>query len=84
MTEDEYETIRNASAEGGARCVSEFARHALLESARPAPPVPGNGGPTGCALLSDFDHRLTRVEKEPAQVADDLNAHVNETAVNGE
>jgi hypothetical protein len=68
MTEEEYDAILQASAEGGARCVSEFARNALLESARPSPVVP---------TLSGLDVRLTRVEKGLADVAVELHAHLD-------
>ena len=71
ITEEEYEAIRAASADGGARCVSEFARNALLESARSAPAAPG-------IVISGLDIRLTRVEKELAQVAGDLHTHLQE------
>jgi hypothetical protein len=69
MTEEEYEAIRQASAEGGARCVSEFVRNALLESTRPAPP--------SGATISGLDLRLSRVEKELAAVAGELHAHLD-------
>jgi hypothetical protein len=79
MTEEEYEAVRQASANGGARCVSEFARNALLDSAaRPKSSVsPEN---SVCAVLSGFDHRLARLESELAQVSVRLRIHLQDSA----
>lgn len=77
ITEEEYDAIRQASVEGGARCVSEFARNALLGSAA-LPSVKGTPEPAICNAMSGLDSRLTRVEKELEQVAGELHAHLNE------
>ena len=68
MTEEEYEAVQSASASGSARCVSDFARSALLLSAQSARPAAA----FGCALLSDIDTRLTRVEIVLSKVAEQL------------
>ena len=81
ITEEEYEAIRQASEEGGARCVSEFARSALLGSAHSAPPP---DQPPACSVISCFDVRLTRVEKELAQVTSELHTHLNDAGKDGE
>ena len=67
ITEEEYELIRRASADGGARCVSEFVRNALLTSAQPV---------TAPNCTDDVHIRLTRVEKDVAQLAGELHAHI--------
>ena len=84
ITEEEYQAIRQASADGGARCVSEFARNALLGSAHSAPAVRPVSEPHECGLLRGFDQRLTRVENELEKVAGEVHAHLSDSAASGE
>jgi hypothetical protein len=84
ITEEEYEAIRQASADGGARCVSEFARNALLGSAHAAAAPTPASEPQTCGLLRGFDQRLTRVEHELEKVAGEVQAHRGESAASRE
>ena len=84
MTEQEYEAIRQASADAGARSVSEFGRNALLESARPTHTDSTRDASAAPACSCELDVRLTRVEMELTQVCDELYAHLNNAAASSE
>jgi hypothetical protein len=67
MTDEEYDRLRGASEDTGARSVSEFARQALLTP----PPQPSLGHPA-CERLVTLDARLAKVEHEVAHIKDEL------------
>jgi hypothetical protein len=70
MSDEEYTRLLRASAGNGARSVSEFARHALLNSAQePAAP---------CCWRQDFDsldERITRVERDVTEIKNEIIVH---------
>lgn len=66
MTEEEYDRLRGASEDQGARSVSEFARQALLTPPQPAPAL------RCCDSIVTLDARIARVEHEVAHLKDEL------------
>jgi hypothetical protein len=67
MTEEEYERLRDASQDRGARSVSEFARQALLTTSQPV-----SRSPLCCESLVTLDARIAKVEHEVAHIKDEL------------
>jgi hypothetical protein len=60
LTGEEYEQLRIASAEQGARCLSDFARAALLR-AKEAPECRA-GESRSCTDLTRLEHRIAAIE----------------------
>ena len=67
MTDEEYDRLRQASEEDGARSVSDFARKILLASSAAGSPYG-----CGCEYLSFMQERMVRVEQEVAQVRNEV------------
>ena len=72
MTEQEYEKILEASAEQGARCVSDFARDALMNSARPEHPQSRltERAVDACEVWNALDQRILRLEQRIDRLAE--------------
>ena len=67
MTEEEYDRLRGASEDQGARSVSEFARQALLTTSQPV-----SRAHLCCESLVTLDARIAKVEHEVAHIKDEL------------
>jgi hypothetical protein len=78
MSEEEYQVICAASNEGGARCVSEFVRSALLGSARQPNLQTSSDQSCGSVLLNDLDQWLQRVEQTLAEFERELHVHLSQ------
>lgn len=70
LTQEEYDSLRGATEEHGARSISEFARQALLGRAQPAA-----ASACHCDALAVIDERLTRVEQDVIQMKTEMLAH---------
>jgi hypothetical protein len=74
VTEEEYAQLRNASMSQGIRCLSDFARNALFESASlqlPGPRIRPSGPGTFAlqAHLLVFDQRISTLEASMDRMA---------------
>ncbi len=66
LTEEEYEQLKTASAQHGARCLSDFARSLILASlSGPAP-----NGVQPAENMVALDHRLSVLETAVARLMD--------------
>lgn len=68
VTHDEYDKLRNASIARGARCLSDFARVAVMQAAE------GTGG----ADEAEIDRRITAIESEMARLANRMELQTGE------
>ncbi len=72
VTDEEFQRLKTASSLKKARCLSEFARSAILETARACEPGSDPADPLA-DRLQDFDRRLSRLESNMSRI---LNAMV--------
>ncbi len=59
LTEQEYEEVKRAAEEQGSRCVSDFARTALLRQSRPVATEPSVEN-----MFRDLERRLTGLDSQ--------------------
>jgi hypothetical protein len=71
VTDDEFRRLKAASALHNARCLSEFARKAILETACGPDSAPAADDSVAGQLLS-FDRRLARIESTVARLVNGL------------
>jgi hypothetical protein len=69
VTDDELLRLKHASSLRNARCLSEFARSAILETARTYESLPEANGSVAEQLLA-FDRRLSRLEHRMSRIFD--------------
>jgi hypothetical protein len=69
VTDNEYEALRHASIACGARCLSDFARLAVLQAASSANATAA-AEPERTAHLLVFDRRISAIENEIARLMD--------------
>lgn len=69
VTDEEFRRLKTASTQRNARCLSDFARSAILETARGT-----NGAPEPAdavtSQLQAFDRRLARLESNLSRLLD--------------
>jgi hypothetical protein len=68
VTEDEYEKLRSASVARGARCLSDFARVAVMQAA----------GGAATSADPDFHRRIAAIESEVARLANRFDIQTQE------
>jgi hypothetical protein len=73
VTAEELERLKTASSLQNARCLSEFARDVILESACDAGRALASGDAVAGQLLS-FDRRLSRIESTVERLANTVEA----------
>jgi hypothetical protein len=71
VTDEEFMRLKHASSLRNARCLSDFARSAILETARAVEPWDESGGSVSDQLQS-FDRRLARLESRMSRIFDAL------------
>jgi hypothetical protein len=69
VTDEEFERLKTASTLRNARCLSEFARSAILETARACEPADQSYESVAGQLLA-FDRRLARLESHMSRLFD--------------
>lgn len=69
VTDEEFRRLKAASSLKNARCLSDFARAAILETARACESDPDSTGSVADQLQA-FDRRLTRLESRISRVFD--------------
>jgi len=69
LTDDELQRLKTASVLNSARCLSDFARSAILEATRKTS-TPTNGNDFLIAQLMSLDRRLTKVESDLSRLRD--------------
>jgi hypothetical protein len=71
VTDEEFHRLKTASARHNARCLSDFARTAILERAPSVDAVPESRDAVSDCLQA-FDRRLTRLESNISRLFDAL------------
>jgi uncharacterized protein (DUF1778 family) len=78
VTDEEFDRLKTASALNHSRCLSDFARSAILETARAYEPAP-NLTDSVASQLQAFDRRLAALESHMSRlfdaIADAKSAH---------
>ena len=69
VTDEEFQRLKTASSLKKARCLSDFARSAILEIAGACEPG-SDPAETLADRLQDFDHRLSQLESNMARIFD--------------
>jgi hypothetical protein len=72
VTDEEFRRLKTASTLNNARCLSEFARSAILERVQTAAEVPES--PVVTDQLQAFESRLARLESHLSRLSDALEA----------
>jgi len=67
VTDDEFLRLKHASSLRNARCLSDFARSAILETAR-AYEAPPEANGSVAVQLEAFDRRLSRLESRMSRI----------------
>ena len=67
VTDEEYEALRYASIARGARCLSDFARIAVMQAASAATPAVAGDAPATTHLVV-FDRRISAIETQVARL----------------
>ena len=67
VTDEEYDTLRDASITGGARCLSDFARAAVLQAASSTRAAHA-GEPAAVPHMAGLDRRIAAIETEVARL----------------
>jgi hypothetical protein len=75
VTDEEFQRLKTATALQNARCLSDFARSAILETVRTGDSVSGCGGSMAGQLLA-LDRRLSKLESHLSRLYDALAATV--------
>jgi uncharacterized protein (DUF1778 family) len=71
VTDEEYEALRHASIARGARCLSDFARIAVMQAASAAITTPAiDVAPTPHLVV--FDRRISAIETQVARLVNHL------------
>ena len=82
VTDEEFLRLKQASSLRNARCLSDFARTAILETAR-ASETPRESDGSVVGQLEAFDRRLARLESRMSRIFDAI-VDVQSPAVNSE
>jgi hypothetical protein len=69
VTDEEFLRLKHASSMTNARCLSDFARSAILETARASEPSQDTNGSVS-EQLQAFDRRLARLESRMSRIFD--------------
>ena len=74
VTDEEFRRLKTASVTHNARCLSDFARSAILERVQAPPDAPAAEGPAATVAdqLQAFERRLARLESHISRLSDAL------------
>lgn len=69
VTDEEFMRLKHASSLKNARCLSDFARSAILDTARAAEPIHDSDGSVTVQLQA-FERRLSLLESRMSRIFD--------------